>query len=285
MQLEFYRVFVTPTEQLTILSDVSTKYQAFVFALEIDSPIRFQYLRNQYALVKEKEVKGSYIIASLGKKSTALLHKSPEEGFNEEKIEDWPTVPVFISLSNSPTTGQAIAIGTANRVLKKPLPILEALADTLSGRIRPNSFELNVNAISRTSDFWDVVSENKENIENITFTFTAPNLFNANDQLDKELKAASETLNATHLTIGAENKAGGIKLTEEQNFTKRAVEYISGGGGQYSMKIKGLQKKVKDGEYVKSVTIDEVTISSLPEDEEKLKQLCDNIFSCLDSSE
>ncbi len=285
MNLEFFRIFVTHTYQLSLITDVDSKHDAFIQAWTFSGPLYFDYRGEKYALVLEKFVDGEYILATLGKKSHGLMHMPPEEKFSAQEFDDWPTVPIFISLSGSPDTGQAFAVGTSNKVTIKPLLLLDAMVKKLSEEIKKSSYELNINPITKTEDFWDLVDEYKDNIEEVEFNFVAPNLFNAEQELDNELKTASQTFQATQMSVKLQNKVNGINLSESQPFTKRAAEYVSQGGGQYRMRIKGLSKTIRNGEHIKTTSIEEIELEGAISDETKLKKLCDKIFSCLDFSE
>lgn len=285
MNLEFFRIFVTHTQQLSLLGEGDTKHSKFLEALDIHKPVSFKFDGYQYALVLQNRIGDTYAFAHLGKRSSSIIHKSPEEGFDDEEIPDWPTVPVFINLTDDVKQGQSIAIGLGQRVVKKPQRLLDALVDELSRRIRSSGYELNINPITYNKDFWQIIANNGKNVERVSFTFTTPNLFRAKDKLDTELTDAGQIYAATQVGISLENKDGSLNLREDQDFPRRAVQYVADGGGQYSIRLKGVSKEIRNGEKVKSIHVDTIEIDNAGNSTKELESACAKIFSCLNSLE
>ena len=286
MNFEFYRIFVSQLETLNILTEVKTKHEAFLKAFSsISDPVYFNVDRNSYVFVEEKREEGVYIYGQIGKRASVTRHLSPEKEFSTEELEDWPTVPVFINLTDNEVRGQSIAIGMSQRVALKPIKILNSFINELERKVLSDEYALNINPVTRRKDFWDVIKSNKGAIEEVTFSFITPNLFKSSDKMDEELKYANKLMAAQNVDIKLENKSNGLNLSEDQPFAKRAVEYVSDGGGSYTIRVKGMQKAVKNGESVKSMQIEEFELSNLKNNDSQIEQICNKIFACLDSSE
>ncbi len=286
MNFEFYRIFVSQLEAPNLLTEVQTKHEAFLKAFSgMSDPIYFSVDRNSYVFVEEKREEGLYIYGRIGKRASVTRHLPPEREFSTEELEDWPTVPVFVNLTDNEVRGQSIAIGISQKVALKPIKILNAFINELERRVLSDEYALNINPVTRRRDFWDVIKSNKGAIEEVTFSFITPNLFRSSDKMDEELKYANELMGAQNIDIKLENRGNGLNLSEDQPFAKRAVEYVTDGGGSYTIRVKGMKKAVKNGESVKSMQIEEFEVRNLKNDDSQIEQICNKIFACLDSLE
>lgn len=285
MNFELYRVFVSRLETPNLLTEVKSKRDAYLKAFSnIPQPLYFNVDKQSYVFVVIESKDEDYIYGKIGRRASVTRTLSPEEEFSSEELEDWPTVPVFINLTDDNVRGQSVAISISRKVALKPLKILTALLGELEKRILSDEYKLNINPITRRQEFWDIVKAHKGGVEEVVFSFITPNLFNSSDKMDEELKTANEEMAALGVDIKLENKENGLKLDENQAFTKRAVEYVSDGGGTYTVRVKGMTRIIKNGENVKSTRIEGFQVGNIKNDDQ-IKAICDRIFSCLSSSE
>jgi hypothetical protein len=256
---QYFTYFLNPLEQSPLFVDSRDKNDIF---RELLQKGKFTYKSNgvQLAFVTVKEQNG-YFICKLGKKATIKRHLPPDENFEETVEESWPFATVIINTNPNNGKGQKIVFELKSNVFPSPQEQIKNLQDELNTFLLSSGYAIAINPVTEVREFWHVVDENEGKIEKLTFSYNAPNLFGIKDSLNNELKNLEKDYNSNRISIELENSAGLLKVPKN-DLTNQSVEYITKGGGEYSLKIKGKVKKVlksKDSIVTKSFDIDITT--------------------------
>lgn len=223
---------------------------------------------------------GKYLIASLGKKSIIKKNAPPEEGFSTIKEETWPNCDLVFNLDDDPATGQRIAFEYSKAVFENPHTQIKAFADELNKDLFHSGWAISINPITSERKFWEFINSHKGKIERLTLTFNTPNLFKLNNALNDDLKELEQEYNVNKASLTLENVDGKLALPQDSDLINQSVEYITRGGGEYSVRIKGKGARVvssNDNIKTKSVEFDDLEFFASSPD--ALKNALDSIFN------
>lgn len=285
MKVQYYRIFVEKTKQLSLFDAPNVKKQDLIYeAFNVRKPLYFT-IGGQRLVFLTKMEKGQYILGTLAKAAHISVQKSPEEDFVTESVESWPHVPVIINTGSNPQTGQSIIIGWKKSVFKNPLFQLRALVKELTAAsLADKGYEMAINTITDKDDFWRHVKDNKGFISSLRFSFEAPNLFGTKDSLNDELRDAQDAFGITRAQVNLENSAGELDIPKDSQFIDESLKYISDGGGSYTLKLKN-KRTISSKEATKTNGVEDVEFELSVSDREAFEKLCDKLFLWLDRSE
>jgi hypothetical protein len=74
--------------------------------------------------------------------------------------------------------------------------------------------------------------------------------------LNEDLKKLQKEYNATETSIGLSNPTGNLKISPESKLVKEGVEYITKGGGEYKLKVRGNFHSSKDKTKYKTMDLE-----------------------------
>ncbi len=280
VRLYFYRVFVEPLKQQQLFPNKQlSKQDVLRKAFLSKEPQEFLAGKNQLALITQLE-HDDLIYASLAKKSEETIFHSPQEKLEAETIESWPHVRVFISTSPNHNRGQVLAIESKSTVFRNTTIQLEAFQRHANKLLESTGYEINIHPVVSGDKFWDIINANRGQIRELSFRYSAPNLFSLNNNLNTELKDAQREFMLTKARVSFENPSGQLNIDPQNDFIKQSVEYVSKGGGDYTVKARRVYKS-KDS--ISSQNVDEVELEVAVKDENSFKQFCDKLFLWLDS--
>ncbi len=283
MKFQYFTFFLNPVANL--FSEIGEKRDKMDILVEVLKRARtegthhFDHRGAKLAYVF-KEKNSNYIISRLGRKSVLKIISPPEEKFLTKKEENWPCCDLIFNLSNDPLTGQRIAFEYKKAVFQNPYEQVKALADEINKDLIPFGWAIAINPITKEQKFWSIINENQGKIEKLSLTFNAPNLFKLTNALNDELKELQTEFNLNKTTVEFENVDGKLKVPEDDNFIKQGVDYITRGGGEYSVRIKGKGKRCissKDNIETKSFEFEDLEVSA--NNPTTLKTTLDTIFN------
>jgi hypothetical protein len=273
MKLLLYRYFLNPTIQLSLFAEENINKQGLIINL-LEQKHNFDFNGSTLGYVHER-TENNIIYAKIGKRTHITRRLSPDENFQEQQEENWPYCRVFINVSTDPSYGQTIAFENISSVFTDPLNQLQSFADKLNEQLSKKDIVISIHPITTEQNFWAVIEENKDNIEEVTFCFSAPNLFNLQNNLNDDLRQAEEEFAMTDGVISLKNKKGNLIVPPTSPLINQSVEYITRGGGEYKIKAKGRYYTNKDN--IKSKTID-FDIDMKTTDKDTFIEVLKNIF-------
>lgn len=256
MKLLLYRFFLNKTEQLTLL-DKRSKSEGRIGVLKdvLTKHYHFQYRRSElgYACGRCED---NLIYGKFGRRSTLAKRLAPEADFKRQLEEHWPCCSVFIRIDNDPKGGQTIAVEHNTGIFRKPLSPLQAWANEINETLACEGYVLSIHPVTEELDFWRFVEANKGQIEQVVLSFSAPNLLNLQGALNDDLKKLQREYNATETSIGLSNPGGKLRVSDQSKLVKEGVEYITKGGGEYKLKVRGNFHSSKEKTKYKTLDVD-----------------------------
>lgn len=225
-------LFEANRAKIEILTDILTR----------KDPIAYKHrgVDLAYSYVKRQD---NYIVAKIGRKSQIKRHLPPNEGFKVKGEENWPCCGVVFNLSTDPQEGQRIAFEYKIGVFSSPHEQLKNFSEKINETLATYGYVISINPITEHQEFWKLIRNGKGKIEKLTLTFEAPNLFRLQGSLNEDLNRLKERFNLNKATIELENSEGKLAVPEDDEFIKEGAEYITRGGGQYAIKLKGGKSK------------------------------------------
>jgi len=257
--------------QLSIDSDISTieelkehKNEFFLESLKTLS--KFSYSRLELAhkkLVVEEEL----IILRFGHKK--FINVSDKE-FKKKQIEDWPNV--FIIINNNPKV-QIAAIREDRRVFNNTETVAKIIEENLSRILKRFNLGVYFEPLYEENKFWEVIDRYPTTIVQVGFELISPNLSNISSTLKIDLdKLRSDTnTHKTDLELNS-SKDSNLTINKNNELINSLVEYSAAGGGNASIRVRGLKRKIKTNQYIKEITIDDIILENI-ESEDSIKYL------------
>lgn len=251
MKFQYYRFFLSPIEGNLFSQLPNSKEKAIENIFNNDFNVFYKNMN--YSISSIKKI-GDISCFKIAKHTSIQRTKSPEENFEKEQIEHWPNVNMIIGLNSkiNDSYGQIIAIEQNSTVLKTPINILRLWADEQNKLLYNFGYFLSINPISYKKSFWEIVKKYKNQIEELVFEYSMPNLFNTGDCLEQDLKNANRNFNATKAKIVFTNKNDSLNLSEDNQLLQQSANYIDNGGGEFKLKVKGEKTHIMSVKRIKT---------------------------------
>lgn len=276
MKFQYFTYFLNPLEQKPLFTDSRDKNETLRNLLKKGN-IEYEVhgVRLAFVLVFHKD---NYFIGRLGKRATIKRNSPPDQKFEEMHEENWPNCVVIINTNTDNGIGQKIAFEFKTNVFPSPFEQLKRFADELNAHFFSSGYAIAINPITEEKEFWKLVGDNHDKIEKLTFTFNSPNLFGIQNSLNDDLKELQKEYSSTKVSLELENPDGKLVIPQNE-LTKQSIEYITKGGGQYSLKIKGRYKKVvRSKDNIKTKTFDDMDIDINSGNQQTLFDVLATIF-------
>jgi len=257
--------------------------------LPITQNVQPDMYRKELTLEKLKEIKNELFfevldnLPTLKHRSLSLQHKSilksndwfafklgaqktierENKNFIKEKIESWPHVTVIIN--NDPSI-QLIAISRNLKAFSGTSVVAKILESSLREHLLNMQLTLQIESIFDKKEFWSLIEKYQGKLTSVKFELISPNMANISKAIKIDLKQINTETNS-HRTNIELNAAEGtvLEIDPENEILDSLVNYASEGGGDISMKIKGLKKKIHTKTTTKTMELDELTVDNLNE--------------------
>ncbi len=196
-----------------------------------------------------------------------------KEDFTKEEIQRYPDLKIFIN--NNPFE-QLIFIQRNYKAISKTESIVRLLERNLLKYLANYQLAIYIQPLYTEIEFWDLVNKYNKRITRLIFEFIKPNLSNISGGLAEDLKQFQGDSNAHKGKLELEApKKGALEIDAASIEIKGLVNYSAKGGGDISVKVKGLRKKIKTSKGTKTIEIDEAILNN-PNSE-----ILDSLFSNL----
>lgn len=273
---QYFTYFLNPLDQKALFSDKRDKNEIFRDLLK-KGKIEYEGRGSKLAFVIVSE-KNGYFICRLGKRASIKRHLPPDKIFEETLEESWPYCWVVINTNPNDGSGQKIVFEYKSNVFSSPHEQLKYFEEEVNTSLASSGYALAINPITEEREFWKFVDSHQDKIEKLVFTFNAPNLFGLKNSLSQDLKDLENEYGSTKISIELENPAGKLKIPKNE-LTNQSVDYITKGGGEYSLRIKGKTKKVvKSKNNIVTRTFDNLDITLKSKGQEALFDILGKIF-------
>ena len=180
------------------------------------------------------------------------------EEFTEEEVENWPSFLVYIW--NDPSK-QFMAIQARWSAFQQTDIVAQSITQAVNEVLGKNNLRAHPESLFLESEFWDLIDHNTGKIRDIHFELITPNMSNICETLSDELKDFAKSTNTaqTNLNIQADPDSS-ILLDPDDKNLKGLVSYSSEGGGNISIKVRGLSKRINTKKSKKHIDLTELEI-------------------------
>lgn len=278
MRFNLYRFQIIPKDrkfQPNLFDDINSIEKL----IENKNKIFFKILENISSFIT-KRIKIKSVV--LFKSNDFIIYKfAPQKfitvetkDFDTKDIEDWPSFHVLIW--NNPTK-QIIAIEERSKAFQKTKTVNNIIMNTVNQLLEPKNLVTYSEPLFRKENFWNIIQSHRNNVIDVRFDLVTPNMANISDVLSEDLKSLAKMTNTAKTKISiSSDKNSSLTIEEDNTNINSLVEYASEGGGNISVKIKGIKKRKQTSENLESIEINEVEFNS--NSAEMIKEIIDGFI-------
>ncbi|MBK8109935.1 MAG: hypothetical protein IPK46_06165 [Saprospiraceae bacterium] len=204
-----------------------------------------------------EEIDSNYIALHFGIPKKDFIEK-PD--FTKEEIRRYPDLKIFIDNNKNE---QLLLIQRNYKAVAKTDSVSRLLEKSINRYLENYQLRIYIQPIYSEALFWELVTKYNHLITRLTFEFIRPNLANISGGLADDLRSFQEDSNAHKgkLYLEAPNN-GSLEIDPNSLQIKGLVDYSSKGGGDITLKVKGMRKTIKTSEGTKTMEISEAVIKN-----------------------
>lgn len=181
------------------------------------------------------------------------------EDFKKQELDNWPAIT--IAINNNPDK-QLIFVEKRTKAFTYPSTPVKIIQDSVNHGLSKDGLRVHFEPLFEEHEFWKIIEENQIRIKKISFELVTPNMSGISKVLDEELKdLAKETNTATtNLSLEADPSAV-LKIDRSNKKISALVNYASNGGGDVTLQLRGVKKRISAQKTIKEVEIESILIS------------------------
>jgi len=278
----YYRYQIVPTSNSiqTTVDDYSIKgYEDLIskknkiFKDIINSKSILMQGRSADYVYKVLSVEANYFLLRIASKKDINIDK---EDFSEETVVSYPNVLILID--NRPSK-QEIIIQMNYKAFDNTDIAANILERNFNRYLHRYQLSFYLKPITEQQEFWDLTTRYEDRITQIAFDIIKPNMANISKNLSDDLKSLQKQTNShkTKLELNAAQQSNLENLNSGNNDLAGLVEYASDGGGEITIKVKGIRRKIHTNKQVVTESIDEIAIKGVNAD--RLKDILKNALT------
>lgn len=190
----------------------------------------------------------------------SLNHETRD--FKTEVIDNWPKI--LVAIWNEPDK-QLIAIQHRYAAFQSTDAFLKILLGSVENVLAKNQLTVISDPLFEKHIFWDLVDRNPGRVQEVEFEIITPNMANISGSLSDDLKKFAKETNSikNKITISAD-KSSALHVSHNNPTVNGLVDYSSQGGGNISIKLKGVKKKITTSKTIKEFSIEESSLIGEP---------------------
>lgn len=179
--------------------------------------------------------------------------------FKKAYVDDYPDAVIVIN--NDPDV-QMIAVQSNSEAFNKTSTLTNIFRNTVNKILIPRNLGIMIEPIFDPKDFWELIKKYDKKITQVKFNVIRPNMPGISKALTIDLKGFSKDTGAirTSLEIDSGNDSY-LNLTDSNETINGLVSYASKGGGNITMRVKGLHRHIKTNDKISETTIDEIDLT------------------------
>lgn len=239
-----YRYFLVPydTIQMSLLDNKLPNRKVLIENILINTETSIKIQDNnydgKYKLYLLNKINNDNYLLQLGKHSSIKQSQDTGNGFEESNIDNYPYIHIIIN-----TKEQIVLFEKKTKAFKDYSTAAKAFSLYMTERIDNLGYEFKFEEISLPSHFWNIV-DNATELNSITLTLYSPNLFDGETPAEDAARDLESATNSTENILTFRNKHGKLSLIKDK--LKTFIEYISGGGGSWSINARIPHKRDKN---------------------------------------
>lgn len=186
-----------------------------------------------------------------------LTRETPD--FRVEQIENWPHVTAIVL--NRPDE-QYIAVQDRPAAFASTDTVVKIIQAAVRAPLARAGLRMHSERMFRQSYFWELVQEFREKITWVGFEFVTPNMANISSTLSTTLKELAKDTNSSQSNLQLRSDpASSLDLNDQDETVQGLVDYTSEGGGDISIKVKGIRKRIHTSNSVRETQLDDLQLS------------------------
>ncbi len=258
-----FRYQILPLEQspqLSLFSDNISledlkKQKNNYFAEALGSLKKFEYSRSEIAH-KVIYHSSDFSILKIGHQK---ILKITDKNFDQKPVDDW--TPISVLINNKPEI-QKIFIEKNTKVFANTNTVASFLERNLSHFLKKFHLGIFIEPMFGKEDFWEIINRYPKSLTRLTFNLVSPNLANISGALKLDLPKLNEETNTNKTKLELNSpKTSYLTIKPENEMIESLLDYSSEGGGEVTMKVKGIRKNITMSESVQETEIDEIELS------------------------
>jgi hypothetical protein len=175
--------------------------------------------------------------------------------FKHESVDNWPSFMVLIW--NHPDK-QYIVIEKRYLAFQFTETAIRQMLDPVNTILAQSNLRVHWEPLFEQKIFWDIIRKNKGKIQEIKFELVTPNMANISKTLSGEIKDFAKSTNSANTSVGlVADPASSLSVRESDVAVAGLVDYAAQGGGNISLRLKGIKRTVKTSKTVKTTEIEE----------------------------
>lgn len=185
------------------------------------------------------------------------------EDFKKEHIDNWPSILVAVW---NDADKQLVAVQRRISAFAYPTTPAKIIEATVNLGLAKKGLRAHVEPLFDESAFWQLINSYRSRIKKLTFDLVTPNMSNISASLDKNLKDLAKGTNTAKTNLSLEADPSSVLNVDQGNKSVSSlVDYASQGGGDISIKVRGVRKIFKAQKEVRQIEVDGLSISGHPE--------------------
>jgi len=179
--------------------------------------------------------------------------------FEEETVENWPDI--LVAMNNRPDIQMCIIQQGGG--FQKTATVAKLLEDNLNTQLLHYQLSVAFEPIYEKKVFWDLVRRYEGKVTQIEFELISPNMANISGALTIDLGALNRNTNTqrTNIQLNSDTSSS-LTPNEGDPLVSGLVDYASQGGGDISVRAKGVRKKIHTARGVNEIHIDELHVQA-----------------------
>lgn len=239
-----YRYFIVPNEQMSLFDAVEERrkeaVQNFFFSLAEEKKRSWEIKKRKHLLVYNRQISKTVFICKFSMETKRTVFVESDTDIENLPETEYPFIYVIID-----TWRQIVLLELNSSVFSSLDTSKEKLNACFENSFSLYGFEVLFEEVTDSDTFWTFVS-NSLGVYELAMTLNSPNLFGGFLNTNEMLKQVRDRYNNSKTTIKlTNNKPTLTNINQENESLRDAVEYASGGGGEWSIKVESLSGQRK----------------------------------------
>ncbi|MFN8359345.1 MAG: hypothetical protein U0264_05460 [Candidatus Kapaibacterium sp.] len=184
--------------------------------------------------------------------------------FRPSYVDDYPDA--ILAFNNAPEV-QMIAIQSNSEAFRQTRTLANIFQNTVNKVLIKHNLGIVIEPIFDPKDFWDLVRKYEKKITQVRFNIVRPNMPNISKELTFDLKAFSQDVGSTRssfeFTSGDDSH---LNLSPSNETINGLVNYSAAGGGNITLKAKGMRRFMKTNDKISEAIVDEYELHGPPDE-------------------
>lgn len=182
--------------------------------------------------------------------------------FTTEELDNWPKI--LVAIWNDPAK-QIVAIQQRTAAFQHTKAVAAILFEAVDEFLRQKGLTVAYEPIFEKQTFWKIVRRYEDRVKEVVFEIITPNMADISGSLSEDLVAFAKNSNSIRNKIAIQaDPTAALHLSENDTTLHGLVDYSSQGGGNISLTIKGMKKRINTESGVKEIEIDELELVGDP---------------------